>query len=387
MYRIGDEQRRARLGRRHLLAPSAQAGSVVAVADAVVALHATDAATVYLSACARLTDPQVGAVERALYEDISLVRLLAMRNTLFTMSTDVAPLVDASNARAVATKERARLLKHLREDANGLDERWLADAERETLAALTDRGHATGSELSAAVPVLRTKITVFPGTKQEAVQGIASRVIRVLAADGRIRRDRPRGSWTSSQFRWTAAEPWPASDPADARAEVARRWLHSYGPATEADLKWWTGWGVRETRAALSSIGAEEVLLDNGAVGRVTSGDLATEPPPEPWAALLPGLDPSAMGWADRGFHMPSGHRASLFDRAGNIGPTVWWNGGIVGGWAQRGDGEVVWRLLSDIGRDASRIIEAQAARLSAWVGPARITPRFRTPLERELTA
>uniref|UniRef100_A0AAU3GWA5 Winged helix DNA-binding domain-containing protein n=1 Tax=Streptomyces sp. NBC_01401 TaxID=2903854 RepID=A0AAU3GWA5_9ACTN len=387
MHRISDEQRRIRLGRRHLLAPSVRAASAVDVADAVVALHSTDAATVFLSVCARLTDPGVAAVERALYEDVSLVRLLSMRNTLFTVSAEAAPAVAASNARAVATKERQKLLKHLREDGNGLDERWLADTELRTLAALSARGRATGSELSAAVPALRTKITVFPGTKQEAVQGVTSRVIRVLAADGRIRRDRPRGSWTSSQFRWTATEPWPVLDPAEGRVEVARRWLRSYGPATEGDLKWWTGWGVRETRAALAALGAEEVLLDNGTVGRVAPGDLAADPAPEPWAALLPGLDPSAMGWADRGFHLPAHHRADLFDRAGNIGPTVWWNGSIVGGWAQRPDGEPVWRLLSDVGREASQRIEEEAGRLSAWTGDARVTPRFRTPLERELTA
>lgn len=386
MYRISDEQRRIRLGRRHLLAPSVRTGSVVAVADAVVALHATDAATVYLSVCARMTEPGIGAVDRALYEDVSLVRLLSMRNTLFSMSAVVAPAIDASSARPVAAKERQKLLKHLREDANGLDERWLADTERQTLSALATRGPATGSELSAAVPALRTKITVFPGTRQETVQGVASRVIRVLAADGRIRRDRPRGSWTSSQFRWTTADPWPASDPAEARAEVAKRWLRSYGPATEGDLKWWTGWGISDTRAALAAADAEEVLLDSGAVGWAAPGDLAAEPSPEPWAALLPGLDPSAMGWADRDFQLPADHRAALFDRSGNIGPTVWWNGGIVGGWAQRPDGELVWRLLSDIGREGSRLIETEAARLSAWTGDARVTPRFRTPLERELT-
>ncbi|MFC5172386.1 winged helix DNA-binding domain-containing protein [Streptomyces mutomycini] len=386
MYRISDEQRRIRLGRRHLLAPSVRTGSVVAVADAVVALHATDAATVYLSVCARMTEPGIGAVDHALYEDVSLVRLLSMRNTLFSMSAEVAPAIDASSARPVAAKERQKLLKHLREDANGLDEQWLADTERQTLSALATRGRATGSELSAAVPALRTKITIFPGTRQETVQGVASRVIRVLAADGRIRRDRPRGSWTSSQFRWTTAAPWPESDPAEARTEVAGRWLRSYGPATEGDLKWWTGWGIRETRAALAAASAEEVLLDSGAFGWAAPGDLAAEPAPEPWAALLPGLDPSAMGWADRDFQLPADHRAALFDRSGNIGPTVWWNGGIVGGWAQRPDGELVWRLLSDIGREGSQLIEAEAARLSAWTGDARVTPRFRTPLERELT-
>ncbi|HEY9326792.1 MAG TPA: winged helix DNA-binding domain-containing protein [Streptomyces sp.] len=387
MHRISDEQRRIRIGRRHLLAPSVRPESPVAVADALVALHATDAATVFLSACARLRAPGVAAVEKHLYEDISLVRLLSMRNTLFVVSEEMAPLVQASNARAVAAKERRTLLKHLVEDGNGLDGRWLAATEESVLAALMARGSATGSELSAAVPALRTKITVFPGKKQEAVQGVASRVIRVLAAEGRIRRDRPRGSWTSSQFRWTPSEPWAELETAGAQAELALRWLRSYGPATEADLKWWTGWGLGQVRRALAGARAEEARLDNGATAWVAPEDQGPEPAPEPWAALLPALDPSAMGWADRGFHLPAEHRAALFDRSGNIGPTVWWNGRIVGGWALRADGEPVWRLLTDVGRDASTTIEAEASRLAHWVGEVRITPRFRTPLERELTA
>ncbi|MEV7400245.1 winged helix DNA-binding domain-containing protein [Streptomyces sp. NPDC091267] len=387
MHHISDEQRRIRLARRHLLAPGVRAKSPVAVADAVVALHATDAATVFLSVCARLCTPSIAAVEKSLYEDLSLARLLSMRNTLFVVSQELAPQIEASNARAVAAKERRNLLKHLAEDGNGLDERWLAAAEKSTLAALTARGTATGSELSAAVPALRTKITVFPGKKQETVQGVASRVIRVLAAEGRIRRDRPRGSWTSSQFRWAAAEPRSAAETAGAQAELALRWLRSYGPASEADLKWWTGWGLGQVRTALAAVGAEEVRLDDGATAYVAPGDTGTETAPEPWAALLPALDPSAMGWADRGFHLPAEHRAALFDRSGNIGPTVWWNGRIVGGWAQRATGEPVWRLLTDTGRDATAAIEQEASRLAGWVGEARITPRFRTPLERELTA
>ncbi|NUK01300.1 winged helix DNA-binding domain-containing protein [Streptomyces lunaelactis] len=386
MHRISDEQRRIRLGRRHLLAPSVRADSPVAVADAVVALHATDASTVFLSACARLGEPSVAAVERSLYEDVALVRLLSMRRTLFAVSAELAPYVDASTARAIAVKERRTLIDHLTDDVNGLDERWLAEAEEAALAALATRGSATGSQLSADVPALRTKITVFPGKKHETVQGVASRVIRVLAADGRIRRDRPRGSWTSSQFHWTASEPWPALPAAEARAELARHWLLSYGPATEADLKWWTGWTLGDVRKALAAVGAEEVVLDEG-TGYVAPGDMAPEPPVEPWAALLPALDPSAMGWGDRGFHLSADHRTALFDRSGNVGPTVWWNGQIIGGWAQRTDGNIVWRLLTDPSGEAAATIEAEASRLSGWVGEARITPRFRTPLERELTA
>jgi hypothetical protein len=101
---------------------------------------------------------------------------------------------------------------------------------------------------------------------------------------------------------------------------------------------------------------------------------------------LLPALDPSAMGWTERGWYLGD-HRAALFDRSGNIGPTVWWDGQIVGGWAQRRDGEVVVRLLQDMGADAAGAIDVEAARLRAWLGDIRVTPRFRTPLERELVA
>ncbi|MGW7450199.1 winged helix DNA-binding domain-containing protein [Streptomyces sp. NPDC054787] len=380
-------ERRHRLGRRHRLAPSARAATVVEAADSVVALHATDAATVFLSARARLTAGGPAAVEQALYEDVSLIRLLSMRNTLFAVSAELAPYVDSSTARAIAVKERRSLLKHLDEDGQGLDARWLAEAETAALDALDALGPTTGSQLSAAVPALRQKITIGRGKKYEAQTGVATRVIRLLAADGRIRRDRPRGSWTSSQYRWVHTEPWPPVPAAEARAEIAGRWLHAYGPATEADLKWWTGWTLTDVRKALAAVGPDQVLLEDGSTALVSPGDTGPEPAPEPWAALLPALDPTGMGWADRGFHLDPAHKAALFDYAGNIGPTVWWNGEIVGGWAQRSDGEVVWRLLGSPGRGAEQAIAAEAARLASWVGDARITPRFRTPLERELVA
>lgn len=52
---------------------------------------------------------------------------------------------------------------------------------------------------------------------------------------------------------------------------------------------------------------------------------------------------------------------------------------------AQRGDGTVVHRLFEDVGREAAAAVEAEAARLTEWLGEVRITPRFRTPLQAEL--
>ncbi|GHG65506.1 winged helix DNA-binding domain-containing protein [Streptomyces griseocarneus] len=385
--RIGDEQRRARLGTRHLLAPARRAASVEAVADALVALHATDAATVYLSACARLAEPSAGAVDRALYEDVTLVKLLSMRRTLFAVTTEVAPCVGSSTAREIARRERATLLKTLRENAEGgapWDERRLAATERAVLEALAARGEATTAELARDVPALKETLLTSPGKPYESRQSVGSRVVRLLASDGHVRRSRPRGSWTSSLYPWAPAPVLPERPLREARAELVRRWLASFGPSTEGDLKWWTGWTLRDTRAALADVGAVDVRLGAGP-GVALPGDLEDAGPAGDWAALLPGLDPTAMGWRERDWYLAPEHVPFLFDRAGNVGPTVWWNGRVVGGWAQRANGEIVWRLLQDAGREAGAAIAAEAERLSSWIGDTRVTPRFRTPLEREL--
>ncbi len=124
----------------------------------------------------------------------------------------------------------------------------------------------------------------------------------------------------------------------------------------------------------------------DGAPGVALAGDEDPEPGAGPWAALLPALDPTPMGWRDRGWFL-GGHGPALFDRSGNIGPTVWWDGRIVGGSAQRLSGEVAFRLLEDPGAEAAAAVTAEAERLQAWLGSVRVTPRFRTPLERELSA
>jgi hypothetical protein len=121
----------------------------------------------------------------------------------------------------------------------------------------------------------------------------------------------------------------------------------------------------------------------DGTEGLVLAGD--TESPAlEPFVTLLPGLDPSTMGWKHRDWYLGA-HRSRIFDANGNGGPTVWVDGRIVGGWAQRKTGEVVFRLLEDIGAERADQVAARAAALEAVMGEARVVVRFPGPLDREL--
>ncbi len=396
--------RRARLLARHQL--SVPAATVAGAVDAMVALHGTDPVTVYLSARARVPAATVEAVDEALYGSRAIVRMLGMRRTVFVVPTPRFPVVQRACTDDVARRLRRQLERDLANGGVGDGDAagWLRDLGDAALRALAARGSATGAQLSADEPRLRTQLVYVPDKSYGGAANITSRVLGMLAAEGHMIRGHRRGGWSSGQFEWFPAAAWLAAAPgsaadgaggpadagldvATARAELARRWLLTFGPAPVSDLQWWAGWTGAQTKAALAALPVCEADLD-GQPGVMLAGD---EPPdesaaPAPVAVLLPALDPTPMGWQARDWYLGP-HGPALFDRTGNIGPTVWWEGRIVGGWAQRATGEVACRLLEDIGSDGVAAVSAEAARLEEWLGPARVTPRFRTPLERSLVA
>ena len=390
MRRITTSERRTRIAIRHHIAPEARVASPVDAARGVVCLHATDPSSVYLSAWARMIDPSFDLVDRALYEDRQLLRMLAMRRTMFVVPMDEAPVLHAAASLGVARIERRR--NEQLAGMLGVDDpaAWMRAAEEATIAELERRGEATAQELSRAVPALAQKVRVNVGKRYEGDIGISSRVLILLALEGSIVRGRPRGTWTSSQYRWVSMERWlgrplASLEVSDAQAQLVERRLARFGPGTEADLRWWTGLTARAVRAAMARIGAEPVDLD-GAVGYVLPGDTESTPAPAPWVALLPALDPTTMGWQARDWYLGP-HKGPLFDSNGNAGPTMWVDGRIVGGWAIRDGGEIFTQLLEDVGREAELAIEVEGARLSARLESVRVVPRFPTPLHTKLVS
>ncbi len=362
---------------------------MVTLAGELCGLHATDPLSVYLAVRARIAGFEAAHLESALYDERTAVRMLGMRRTVFVLPVDLAGVVHQACTAKIAAANERRLAKLI--EANGVatdGTRWLADVERDVLALLDERGDALATELSAAVPALRTKVTMSAGKTYGGDVALNNQVLTHLAAQGRIVRGRPRGQWTATQYRWAPIDQWVTEpldsiSPIDAETELARRWLATFGPAHEADLRWWTGWTATQSRRALATIRAVEVELDSG-TGWLLPTDLDEPADPAPWVALLPALDPTAMGWTRRDWYLGA-HRDALFDRSGNIGPTAWADGRIVGGWAQRPDGQVVTRLLEDVGDEATLAIADEAAATEAWLGAVRFRPKFRVPLEREL--
>jgi hypothetical protein len=387
-------ERRLRLGATHHLAPESAADSVLAAAGDLVGFHATDPMTVYLSAWARVRDFQTADLDRALYDDRSLLKILGMRRTMFVVPVELAGVIQAACTESIAKGERARLHRMIQEAGIATDaQRWLDAVEAETLDVLHAKGAATAAELTKEVAGLRARIPFGTGRKWVGEVGVSTRLLFLLASEGRIIRGRPKGGITSSLYRWIPMDRWvpdglPSMPKDAAQAELVRRYLRAYGPASLADVAWWTGWTMGETRMAIAASGSVEVDIgDNGdKPGYALPGAPRPAGRSQPWVALLPALDPTVMGWQQRGWYLGE-HKSSLFDRNGNAGPTIWSDGRIVGGWAQRSDGEIVLRFLEEVGGDTERVAQDKAADLQAWLGPIRFIPRFRTPLEQELRA
>jgi len=382
-------QRRARLARRHLLS-GPPAADVETATDAMVCLHATDPAGLFLSAWARVDGFTVDELERAMYTDLTLVKQLAMRRTLFVFPRDLLPVALAGASARVARTERARLAKLVETEGIADDgEAWLARACDEVLAELTAGGPANATSLRRRVPHVEASVEHSQGKAYAGRFALVGRVLTVLSAEGRVTRAANEGRWTSSRPLWAATEqvlgPLPVLDEDEARTRLVERWLRAFGPGTEADVKWWLGSTLTAVRRSLAELSVVEVDLD-GRPGWVLPDDVDPVEPVEPWVALLPALDPTVMGWSERDWYVGA-HRAQVFDTVGNAGPTVWWDGRVVGGWDITPRGEVEVLLLEDVGRDARAAIDARAEELTGWLAGTPVLPRFPSSVTAALRA
>lgn len=387
MLRATDDHRRARIARRHGLAPDHRLGTIGAATSAMTALHSTEPTTPYLSLHARVGSLTVGDVSSAIYGERSLVRVMAMRRTLWIVERDLVAAVAGSAGRRVADAQRRGTVKEAAELSERLGPDWIETSSARIIECLTGR-ELSSRQLREELPDIGGTFTAAPGTKWSAEVPIMTRLLVILSASGEIVRASNDGHWRISKPLWTSMSSWLGEPVAptsvdEGYAEIVRRLLWTFGPVTEDDLVWWLGGTKGAVRAGLASASALEVSLDDGSTGWVLPDDTADLEAPaatDPWVALLPTLDPTTMGWRDRAFYLDPVHTPYLFDRAGNGGSTVWVDGRIVGCWVQDADERVRPILLEAISGDARRLLDIEVARLDEFLGGEHITNVFASP-------
>lgn len=130
-------------------------------------------------------------------------------------------------------------------------------------------------------------------------------------------------------------EPKPRED---SLAELARRFLRAYGPATERDLARWAGLPLRDARAGFERIAAElsQVEIDGRALASLGPPPRA---PRSPVVRMLGGFDNYNMGYVDRGFAIAPDFEKRINAGGGIVRPSITVDGRFVGTWRSKRSG------------------------------------------------
>jgi hypothetical protein len=305
-----------------LLHRPAAVGDPADVARSTAGIQAQEPRAARLGFRARSARLRAADVDRARTKERSIVRTWAMRSTMHLLATEdlgwVLPLFDAG-----LVADSRRRLGQLGLDAREQDR--ALDAIRKALESdgflgrseLVDRLGRMGIEVDASRRVHLFRLATGEGL---AILG-PDRGAETLLALAR--------EWVGER---------PPHDRDTAVAELTRRYMRAFGPATEADFAGWSGLPLRDVRAGLARIGGE---LTEVRVGEHRAWTLrgAARRPGGRIVRLLPAWDNYLMGHRDRDFIAGPGRWPTIMPGGGLIRPTILVDGIAVGTWSMRRKG------------------------------------------------
>ena len=309
------------------------------------------------SRSARLT---AGDVDRARTEERSIVRGWCMRGTVHLIAAGDAewlfPLYDAKHER----ESRRRLAVF------GMDTPTVDRALREVEAVLTSDGPMPRPVLMAH---LRAK-------GFELVQQHHIHLSRVATAAGIAAFGPDQGKRTCLVLAADWLEPRRERDRETALAELARRYLRGFAPATEVDFAGWSGLPLRDVRAGLAAISGE---LKEIRLGGQTAYALrrAARKPGSQAIRLLSAFDTYLMGNRDRDFIAAGPRWTQIAPGGGVLRPTILRDGAALGTWSIRragGRARLTLEPYEELDAATMSAVEAEVADIGRFEGtPAQI--------------
>jgi hypothetical protein len=263
----------------------------------------------------RLTAPDI---TRARTEERSLLRTWVMRKTIHLIPTDDAgwwlPLFEPGIERW-----SSRRLEQL-----GLPR----GKQQKALAAI-------GRVLEREGPLTRTEArerVAAAGIELDTQTGMHIALSAVVSGIACLGPDR--GAQTCLVRREDWLGELPKFDRAQALAELARRYLRAFGPATDRDFAYWAGLPLRDVRAGLEAIAREIEEMRMGEEAMLVMRGRRPRLPAEGQVRMLGNFDTYLLGWKDRGFSVAAAHAPHVKEGGGGwIRPVVVRDGIVIGGW------------------------------------------------------
>jgi hypothetical protein len=343
---------------RRLHAQGISAPAAASPADAVRHLGAMQAQDYHAALWA--VGLRTQGATRAQVEDAiqrgEIVRTWPMRGTLHLLAREdvrwmvalLAPRVQAANA--------ARIARDL-----GLDATTLARGR-----------HVVEHALAAGTPVARSALyacmdaTGFASAHQRGLH-----LLNWLAHEGAI----CQGPRHGKQPTFVLMDAWvPASAPLardEALHRLALRYLQGHGPATAADLAWWSGLTQKDALRALELAGS---ALEKETHDGITWWWRADAPLPARSRAihLLPAFDEYLIGYRDRAPVLDAAHARRVIGINGLVAATAIVQGRVAATWKRAGDSDVALDPLRALADAEHEGIRRAARRWRRFLGEAR---------------
>jgi hypothetical protein len=358
-----------RIGHQHLDRRAA-AGSLLAVASRLCGLHAQLMSSAELSAWARVENLERDAVQRALWQDRTLVKTWAMRGTLHLLPADELPQWHAALATSRRYLRASAWEKYFGITLEQLDQLTAA------IAAALHGQVMTREELVREI----VKITGSAAIGAKIAESSWGTILKPAAFAGHL----CFGPSLGQRVRFTRPDTWLAVkaplmvEPEAALLWVTRRFLAAYGPATFHDLaRWWGGnSGVSNARQWISSLGKEVSAVEvDGTRAWMIAEDAADalDLPAVKSVRLLPGFDPYVIAASHHAEQLlPNGLRGRVYRPQGWVSPVLLVNGRMEGIWRHAIKGSRIEVAIEPFGNPpvwVRRAAGQEAKRLAAFLG------------------
>lgn len=300
--------------------------------------------------------------EALLYEQRTLVKIWAQRGTLHLFASAEWPLIYAM------LSERATWLERKVGRDGGDVAVYRANVHQ--IAELLRQSATLGrSDLRAAGLALdQEHLSSWGGIFADLVRKGYACHARPVNGEGRF----------AHREVWLPQLDWQPPSAAEAGAAIARRYLQTYGPATLADLAYWSGLPAAVVRGWLAAHGDEIDELSGAGqpllMLRSDSADLHAAPPErDGWPVqLLYRFDPLLLGHKDKHWLVDAQYYNRVWRPAGHIEGTLLEHGRIAGVWrydrAPRGL-TIALQVFAPLADHVRAAVEAQAGAIAAFFG------------------
>jgi len=352
-----DEVRRSRLAAQRL--HRSTRGGVSDLVRHLVGVQGQVHSASGLAVSARTTGLTVDHVDRARERDRSIVLTWAMRGTLHLISSDdhrwLVPLVVAPRIPNA----------HRRLRQEGVPEGRWEGALRSIAQMLETEGPLTRPEIADRLHREGVR-TAGQAMAHLVWLAAATGLICVGPGSGRDRRFVLVRDWLDRPVRSDLG-------PSDPIAELAVRYLRAHGPATPADLAFWSGIRPGDANRAWSSMGRRLIQVDTsrGPAWRLRSVS-AMAPPGS--VRLLPSFDEYLLGWRNRDLLATTSEWRRINRGGGWLHPVVLADGRALGTWSmEKGPGgmRVEVSSFTRLQPSIQRRVGVEARRVGAFLGAA----------------